>query len=86
MKALEEKRAPTQREQKTSPGDEKKPFGMTDLLRELFGTDNVTETTQEGVKIFSIGKKDGTCDCIVCRAKKASEQEEEQAGIEKTQE
>lgn len=86
VKALEEKRAPTESEQEKAPSDEKKPFGMADLLRELFGADNVTETTREGAKIFSVGKKDGTCDCFVCRPRKASEQKEDKVGKGKTQE
>lgn len=85
VKALEEKSAPTARERKTPSNTEEKPLGMAELLREMFG-DNVTETTREGVKFFKVEKKDGTCDCFVCRARKASEQEEEQADKGKTQE
>lgn len=85
VKALEEKSAPTAREQKTTSDTKEKSAGMAELLREMFG-DNVTETTREGVKFFAVGKKDGTCDCFVCRAKKAAEQEEERAEEGKTQE
>lgn len=85
VKELEEKSAPTAREQKTTSNADEKPSGMAELLREMFG-DNVTETTREGVKFFAVGKKDGTCDCFVCRARKAAEQEEEQAEEGKTQE
>lgn len=86
VKELEEKSAPTARERKTPSNTEEKPSGMAELLREMFGN-NVTETTREGVKFFEVGKKDdGTCDCFVCRARKAAEQEEEQVEEGKTQE
>lgn len=86
VKELEEKSAPTAREQKTPSNAEETPSGMAELLREMFGN-NVTETTREGVKFFEIGKKDdGTCDCFVCRARKAAEQKKEQAEEGKTQE
>lgn len=76
VEALEKKSAPTAREQKTTSTTEETSSGMAEMLREMFG-DNVTETTREGVKVFQIRKKD-TCDCFVCRTRKASEQEEEQ--------
>lgn len=76
VEALEQKSAPTAREQKTTSTTEETSSGMAEMLREMFG-DNVTETTREGVKVFQIRKKD-TCDCFVCRTRKALEQEEEQ--------
>lgn len=76
VEALEKKSAPTAREQKTTSTTGETSSGMAEMLREMFG-DNVTELTREGVKVFQIRKKD-TCDCFVCRTRKASEQEEEQ--------
>lgn len=84
VKALEEKSAPTAKEEKNHPNEAQTMKDVAAGLQEVFGS---------SVKMVFVGeeKKDGElCDCFICKMRRSKEQArqeaEKQAEERKTQE